>query len=851
MGSVSPNTPNIGISTNTTTTTTNNNNNIPNNLNSILNPTSSSQNLSSLNNIITPLSNTTTTTTTNTSTPPRKRSKVSRACDECRRKKIRCNAIFDINSNSILKICTNCDKNNDNCTFTRIPLKRGPSKGYNKRLSDDDILDNININNNDSPQIVIRRRSNSQKISKSNSINNNDTIDNINTNTNTNTNNNVTLPPLNSLSIPNQNQSPSQSQSQSPQQQSQSQQKLPQHDMFWKVPTSMPTFNPNLLSHDRKNSVDSTNSSYSNSSFNSYSNKNLLFNENNKSGSSFNGIENSDSDDDFTNNSNNLNNNNSRFSRVNYQIPTNLVNSNNSPRVSFDNDRERSSISSILSNNSSILPKINLPNRNNNKNIIINMNEINNLLDNYYNTLYQEYPLLPSIEIMKNSISKLIDNSDYNKILELLINSLNSFNIKTIILNNNLQKFEISIITQNIFKLFETITSLYNERSILIKSDECKIVFTSILTLLNYAIVLSGTDYSLGFGIAFSFFKDWGIFKENYESESFINLIQLVIIDNLHTLYFGVPRSSTIGLAIDSSFIEIILNKTKLKLNYSNNLEIEWISIGLYLITLNNDLQQLDSIEKLELIKITGTKYKFMSIIKLYYELFIYFKKLENEFQTITNNNSKTSNSSLDENLKIFIYNIEIDLLKIIKKITNLIDEQLDDLELCKSNVLIAIILIKCYRISKINEILIKSIINLNNILEPSLNNSINRSRSNSTNSSIDSTIWNNITNSINNLADSTFTNNLSNFNSRLLKLNENIDLNCKRCLNIKHIHNHCNELLMKLQLMNNIEIIIPRTNNNKKSIEYSIVIHNWIRLTNAYFTGEITREGINGWCYI
>ena len=64
--------------------------------------------------------------------PPRKRSKVSRACDQCRRKKIRCNAVLNMTSNQLLKTCSNCQKNGDMCTFTRIPLKRGPNKGYTK-----------------------------------------------------------------------------------------------------------------------------------------------------------------------------------------------------------------------------------------------------------------------------------------------------------------------------------------------------------------------------------------------------------------------------------------------------------------------------------------------------------------------------------------------------------------------------------------------------------------------------------------------------------------------------------------------------------------------------------------------
>ncbi|KAL2128362.1 hypothetical protein VTI74DRAFT_9279 [Chaetomium olivicolor] len=65
-------------------------------------------------------------------TPPRKRSKVSRACDECRRKKIKC----DAQSEATEQPCSNCRRSNAHCLFSRVPQKRGPSKGYIKELAD-------------------------------------------------------------------------------------------------------------------------------------------------------------------------------------------------------------------------------------------------------------------------------------------------------------------------------------------------------------------------------------------------------------------------------------------------------------------------------------------------------------------------------------------------------------------------------------------------------------------------------------------------------------------------------------------------------------------------------------------
>lgn len=77
---------------------------------------------------------------------PRKRSKVSRACDACRRKKVRCDAEFLSTLQKVTKMCTNCLRTNDVCTFARVPLKRGPTKGYSRDSGDraDEPLDMVN-----------------------------------------------------------------------------------------------------------------------------------------------------------------------------------------------------------------------------------------------------------------------------------------------------------------------------------------------------------------------------------------------------------------------------------------------------------------------------------------------------------------------------------------------------------------------------------------------------------------------------------------------------------------------------------------------------------------------------------
>ncbi|CAI4044893.1 Rgt1p SKDI_11G1740 [Saccharomyces kudriavzevii IFO 1802] len=64
-----------------------------------------------------------------TSHAMKKRTKASRACDQCRKKKIKCDYKDERG------VCSNCQRNGDRCSFERVPLKRGPSKGYTRSAS--------------------------------------------------------------------------------------------------------------------------------------------------------------------------------------------------------------------------------------------------------------------------------------------------------------------------------------------------------------------------------------------------------------------------------------------------------------------------------------------------------------------------------------------------------------------------------------------------------------------------------------------------------------------------------------------------------------------------------------------
>lgn len=826
--------------------------------------------------------------------PPRKRPKVSRACDECRRKKVRCNAVFDMNSNLIVNICTNCEKNNDPCMFTRVPLKRGPNKGYTKKSSSSSSVNSTTAfskhakrSSVDSPKTPQSPKFPSPPVAGETEMLRIDSNISLRSNSNSITPQFVTipqqvgnpvqppysgqqviLPPLNSIPFS--------------EKISDSTMNNTQQAIFWKVPTEMPNLPPNVNLHGRKGSVDSTHSSISSSSSISSVTKNSMMfgsgmNRNMKT-SAHGVVENSDSEDEF------LTANSSRLARPTFQVPFALQ--NRSPRVSFTSEKDqRSSVSSIISSNSITSPTAHVGSlkfepsqpklasqNNSNFRSAEYKDSLYLLLDHYYTNLYPQYPLLPNPEIMKMSIGSIIDNPDFFTVIELFNASLQSINVITSSTNStsaqnststlNEPSSIVSVKFRDVAKAFEIITSMYISKSSIYQSLPGKILFTSTLVLLNYAVVLSGYDYSLGFGIAFSYFKDWLIFKEGYESPCFANLIQLVVLDSLHTLYYGLPRSSTVCFAIDTAFINTFLKEVK----FTPGVELEWLSVGLHLVVLNNKLQELDTLNKLDSIVITGTEYKFMSIIKLYYELFIYCNHLNDEVHNITSNYNANRNPdiSLNDVFKPFIYNMEMNLSKICKKLTNLIDEQLDDIELTKPNSLVALVLVKCTHISINTQTFIRSIIHLNEVLDFSNANKSNfkystvqsgqneRSRRGS-DVSIES--FGSISNGSGSKLSTTssvseFSRVILDCNRRFSKLDESVGSNVNRSRNIKQTHQHSHDIINLLINAKKPEIIVPRTtlNSNKGGVDYSVVIQNWIRLTNIFFSGEITKEGINGW---
>ena len=78
---------------------------------------------------------TTTGTTPTSTTRKQQQKKSSRACDYCRKKKVRCD-IDDHESVRVGNRCTTCHAQDIECTFERVPLQRGPARGYKHKANE-------------------------------------------------------------------------------------------------------------------------------------------------------------------------------------------------------------------------------------------------------------------------------------------------------------------------------------------------------------------------------------------------------------------------------------------------------------------------------------------------------------------------------------------------------------------------------------------------------------------------------------------------------------------------------------------------------------------------------------------
>lgn len=502
--------------------------------------------------------------------PPRKRSKVSRACDCCRRKKVKCNAEYSSSLQAVTKTCDNCVKNQEECTFSRIPLKRGPSKGYIRDLEEK--LENSTtttplgpvstpqsqLNNNPHPPII------------------HSGISDI-----TNKSNHIILPPINGITnsskLPLHPMNPS-----SPSTATQHSTSTPDNSStaigspriqgpFWKVPYEMPSTHNHEFNTDlsRRSSIDSISSSSTTGIRNLPVLKPSISSDKSSLAS--------DSDDDYysvssfkhsrrssgslspRNSISSLSSLNGRMSKVNLNgapasspitIPTiNTTNSvTNSPASSNLNSFShpmpqhslmptQSQFQPNLHGRSNSQPAIMIPPVTGNPLIgsqvyspgnlnqpsspqipltqiqpittsnSVNISAIDQNLKIYYSRFHPQFPILPFNEnFIFHIVEVYYNNNNQDEKFNALIDL---FNLSLSLLINY-QYLNISICVPLIHK----ITSYYPFSNFGIKSESnAFLLFFSSLVLMDYAVLLNGINYSLPLSISYSIFNDFKVLE--------------------------------------------------------------------------------------------------------------------------------------------------------------------------------------------------------------------------------------------------------------------------------------------------------------------------------------------------
>ncbi|KAH3671563.1 hypothetical protein OGAPHI_000266 [Ogataea philodendri] len=595
-------------------------------------------------------------TSTSADVPPRKRSKVSRACDECRRKKVRCNALLDSSGTQVTKICTNCEKTGDVCLFTRVPMKRGPTKGYTKTEQSipphsTKTSPHLPIPSPGSyPQLQALAQNSSPKQPQSPLLATSQGPPSPQ----------VILPPLNSHILP-----PLHTRSSSFNAPGQVGQR--QHPMFWKVPYEMPQFD------DRRDSIDSNSSSISGTF--QLGLRAPAAGNSPKAAPSF-GLESiatSDSEDEF------LNNNSARLSRSSFQVP---LTSSRPKEGTVSPVPSHHSLQSLNQNFSQLAipaPHMKLGHL---------LKSIESNLDMYYSKLHNQFPVLLDKTQIVESLERL-HAEEHAIVLEL-------FNASIQVLNSVVTNFDFNVIISS----FQQISMVYASKSFINNHPQSKILFLMTLVLLNYAVVLSGHHYSIGFSISFSIIHDWKVYKEPVGSPLFRAFMHLLILDNLFSLSFGTPKSTSFASAITTPNIQSFVAT----LDKSENESLEYTLIGLNLLLISQPNYFSNTMDNFSL-DILDDKIKFLAVLSTESELCALFES----FTSIEN-----SRSTEPEDV---VFEVQLEFSKLCKRMVYLIDEQLDDLELMKVQPLLPLIIAKCYKLLITLRTLITSLISFNALI--------------------------------------------------------------------------------------------------------------------------------------
>lgn len=790
--------------------------------------------------------------------PPRKRSKVSRACDQCRRKKIRCDAVLNVSTNKPIRTCSNCLKNNDECTFTRIPLKRGPSKGYTKRKnhsgSSGSRTPELPRNSNplrraaasvaqssigrqpymtttlqtpgrqfapgqpplpqqmsftpftSAQQIILPpytslpppSSSDGQSFtgsvqgqlstSRQSSLQPSPILKKANSATSSTLgtthlrarsliqkdSGSTILPPP--ITRPRSSSVNSQG----------SQFSLGNQSMFWKVPGDMPSL---ISKPSANNSISS-----SINSTHLTSNRPSSFSRILSGGSprpfadspEFGYANPSDTEEDIFNRP-------ARLPRFNFHFPPAPL---GSPTGSFTRGSAPASPAASVHSTNSAVGRIALPDLSTGfttNQQPVSETKLENFyklldasVDTFYSRLQQKYPILPRKRIILECI-RGVDARDFMPILGIFAQALQILN--SLDFNTNFPE---------VIGAFETVTKLCTCQSMIRRSREAKMLFTTDLVLLNYIVILSGNEFSLGFGIAFSVFKDWRISLEDFSSVNFHNLMHLMILDNCYSIHFGTPRSSSLYYSLTKQFVDAFIKsfvKTERETGTSTTFDMEYLRIGLSLILLSNNLQKDNALIQVHnALDVGSSEYKFLNILRYGAELIAYLHGLP----------ERTSELKLEE-IDQFLFEMEYEIFKLCKKLINLIDEQFDDFEIFKVQPLLSVIALKCMRVLKNLRVLLWSIIDMNTMVSKET------------------------------------------LNVKIRKLVETIENNISRCLNLRLPNQIIKSNLVNIanQTIEPIRIIKTSANNSVNSIS---VMKNWCRQTNQFLMASLNHESVNGW---
>ncbi|CDK27664.1 unnamed protein product [Kuraishia capsulata CBS 1993] len=550
--------------------------------------------------------------------PPRKRSKVSRACDECRRKKIRCDAMVSAQS------CSNCKKTNDKCTFTRVPLKRGPSRS--QKHSED-----FEVRRQSFPQIMplqqqqqlqhqVQQRPQPSQTNQSSQQ--------------------ILLPPLSSLSHtgsilpppphpinPLDGRVTNLLNAAKPRSNSLTSNGYNSQALFWKVPYELPTF-------ERRNSTDSMSSSIS------VPFSPQVLNQKPASGSSngnspmyrpisgYDSVGISDSEDEFLNSQ-----------RPSFISVPHTKDGTVSPALSV------TSLSSLNQNINKGLQISPITNQNRTLNLL---KAIEYNLDIYYSKYNKKFPILPVQRSFISSVLPTLINTDENiPIVELFNTSLR------MLITCDSPSFNF----MEVIGIFQRADHLYALKNYIGNHESLKLIFGESLIILNYCIILSGHDYSMGLAITFAILNDWKFYNrlkalstspetpsdfEAYTARAFVGFI---ILDTVYSLSFGNQRltfSSNDIVAKDSA---VILSK----LFPDEDPSGFKIGLNLVLLTMGHASTSV-------------SEYDVVSILKSRQELFKFFQDQRDHYAQPKG----LSDDDLDE----YIFESQIRFFKLSKKLS-------------------------------------------------------------------------------------------------------------------------------------------------------------------------------------